>query len=77
MSDEVKVIAHKGSTATFTVPSGTRAQIEVAIAEKLRSETELAWKDDPEGINVACISPNDVWRPRRRFSLSRDEGGEE
>jgi hypothetical protein len=71
-----QVLAHKSSTATFTIPNGARVEMENAIADKLRSDTELVWNDDPEGVSVDVISPNGVWRPRRRFFLSKDDGGE-
>lgn len=71
---EIEIRVHKGSTATFTVPSGTRPEIEIAIAERLHSAAELAWTDDPEGINVVVISQSSVWRPRRRFA--RPNGGD-
>jgi hypothetical protein len=73
MPDQVQIIAEKLSTVTFTVPNGTRSQIEDAIAERLRSDTELLWVDSPNGIRVICISPNGVWRPRRRFSTTDDD----
>jgi hypothetical protein len=66
---EVMVIAHKSSTVTFTVPSGTRHEIDTAIAERLRSDTELVWIDSPEGINVDCLYQDRVWKPRRRFQV--------
>ncbi len=74
---QVQVLAHKSCTATFTVTAGTRAEMETAIADKLRSDTELVWKDDPEGISVDVISPSGVWRPCKRISLSKDDGGGE
>jgi hypothetical protein len=64
----VEVRAHKGSTTNFTVPSGTRKEIESAIAEKLRSDKELVWTDDSKGISVACIGDDEIWKPQRRFS---------
>jgi hypothetical protein len=72
MSD-VTVIAHKSSTVTFTVPSGTKTEIEHAIAERLRSDKELVWKDSPEGIKVDCFHQDKVWKPRRRFFVSNDD----
>jgi hypothetical protein len=65
----IEVLAHKGSTAKFTVAAGTRKEAEQAIADKLRSDTELIWTDDPDGVNVDCIWGNDVWRPRKRFVI--------
>ena len=66
---EIEVRAHKGCSLKFTITAGaTRKETEGAIAEKLRSDKELVWEDDPEGINVACISGNEIWRPRRQFS---------
>jgi hypothetical protein len=61
MSD-VTVIAHKTSTVTFNVPAGTRTDIEDSIAERLRSDTELVWKDSPEGIKVDCLYQDTVWK---------------
>jgi hypothetical protein len=37
--EEIDVIARKTSLAQFTVPAGTRPEIEKAIEEKLRSKT--------------------------------------
>ena len=68
----IEVIAEKLSIVTFTVPNGTRPEIESAIAERLRSESELVWTDSPNGIRVVCLSPNGVWRPRRRFFPTDD-----
>jgi hypothetical protein len=66
---EIKIIAHKRSSATFTVPdSKDRKAIEAAIAERLRSDKELLWDDNPE-VNVDCINGHDIWRPRRRFTM--------
>jgi hypothetical protein len=67
----IEVRAHKGSSTKFTVPNGTRREIESAIADKFRSDKELVWEDDPEGISVAVIG-NIPWRPRRRFFLTDD-----
>jgi hypothetical protein len=72
MSD-VTVIAHKTSTVTFTVTSGTRLEIENAIAERLRSDTELVWIDSPEGVKVDCLHQDTVWKPRRRFHVKNEE----
>jgi hypothetical protein len=47
---EVNAIANKSSTVTFNVPSGTRSEIENAVAERLRSDAALVWNDSPEGI---------------------------
>jgi hypothetical protein len=57
---EVKMIAHKTTTATFTVPSGTRSEIENSIAERLRSGPALVWRDSPD-IKVDCLYQNVVW----------------
>jgi hypothetical protein len=72
---KIKVIARKDCMATFTITDGTRKEVENSIADKLRSDTEIVWVDDPEGIRAACIrdQDNDVWRPRRRFTLNKDE----
>jgi hypothetical protein len=72
MSD-VTVIAHKTSTVTFTVKSGTRPEIEDAIAERLRSDTELVWIDSPEGVKVDCLHQDTVWKPRKKFQVSHDD----
>lgn len=73
----VDVIAHRTSVARFAVPSGTKKEVEDAIAEKIRSGDEVVWADDPEGINVVCVLNTDIWRPRRRFkprvALSRPD----
>jgi hypothetical protein len=68
----VKIIAEKLSTVSFTVPNGTRPEIENAIAERLRTDAELVWIDSANGSRAVCISPNEVWRPRRRFFLTDD-----
>ena len=70
----VEVLAQKTCTVTFTIPAGSREEMENAIADRLRSDTELSWKDTPEGVNVAVVSPSGVWRPRRRFSLGKRDG---
>jgi hypothetical protein len=62
---EVEVWAHKSSSTKFTVPNGTRPEIENAIAERLRSE--ILWEDDPVGINVQVILNNKPLSIRRRF----------
>jgi hypothetical protein len=62
-----EVLAHKTCTAKFTVPDGTRLEIEKAIAERLRSGQEVVWEDDPVGVNVDVLSGNNIWRPRKRF----------
>lgn len=72
MSD-VTVIAHKTSTVTFTVSAGTRPEIETAISERLRSDTELVWKDSPEGIKVDCFYQETVWKPRKRFHVTNKD----
>jgi hypothetical protein len=73
----IEVRAHRGQSSAFTITAGgTRKEIEDAIAERLRSDAELVWEDDPEGINVACISGNNIWRPRRRFSMTGDENNQ-
>ena len=72
MSD-VTVIAHKTSTVTFSVPAGTRTEIEDSIAERLRSDNELVWKDSPEGIKVDCFYQETVWKPRRRFNVKDED----
>jgi hypothetical protein len=71
----IEVRAHRGQSSAFTITitaGATRKEIEDAIAERLRSDKELVWQDDPEGINVACISGNEIWRPRKRFSTIDD-----
>jgi hypothetical protein len=64
------IIASKTVSVRFTVSDGTRSDIEIYIDTWLRSEQEIVWKDDPEGIKVVCVSGNTVWRPRRRFQLN-------
>jgi hypothetical protein len=71
---EIEVLAHKTSTAKFTITADSRPEAEKAIAERLRSNKELVWTDDSERINVDCIWSNNIWRPRRRFSASNDGG---
>jgi hypothetical protein len=69
-----EVLAHKTCTAKFIVPDGTRAEIETAIAERLSSEEDVVWEDDPAGINVDVISRNKVLKIRRRFARPNGEG---
>ena len=72
---EIEVRVHKGSSAKFTITAGaTRKDTEDVIAEKLRSGEGVIWTDDAEGVSVACISGNEIWRPRRRFKLGGDRG---
>jgi hypothetical protein len=69
----INVIAHKGCSANFTANAGPdRKEIEESIAEKLRTDKDIVWGDEPEGINVACISVYGFWRPRRRFFTTDD-----
>ena len=70
---DVEVLAHKGCTAKFTIKAGTRDEMKATIAERLRSSPELSWKDTPEGINVAVILPTEIWKPRERFHLGKDD----
>jgi hypothetical protein len=67
--EEIDVIARKISLAKFTVPAGTRPEIENTIEEKLRSK-DIVWDSGSDGINVVCISQDkqNVWRPRKRFN---------
>jgi hypothetical protein len=69
----IVVKAHKRCSVTFAITAASRLEAEAAIAEKLRSDKELVWEDDPEGINVDVIWGNNIWRPRRRFLLIDDE----
>jgi hypothetical protein len=74
-NDEVTVFAHRGQSAEFTVPNGaTRKDVEKAIAEKLRSDEGIVWRNNPEGVNVDCILNSTIWKPRRRFYLKDGEG---
>ena len=75
MNNTVQVLVHKRSTTAFTIPNGTRAEMENAIADKLRSETEIVWKDDPEGVSAEVITPSGVWRPRKRFHSGTGDRG--
>jgi hypothetical protein len=68
----IKVLASQRRTTAFEVTANSRKDAEASIAERLRSDTELVWKDGHEGINVACIWGNDTWRPRARFFLTDD-----
>ncbi len=72
----IDVIVSKVVTVRFSVPDGSRPETEEAIAERLRSDQDLVWEDDPEGVKAVCVSGNSVWRPRRRFFTSKDDGGE-
>jgi hypothetical protein len=67
--EEVQIIADKTVTTTFTVPNGTRPEIEECIESRLSSDKALEWKDGPDGVRAACLYKNKVWRPRARFNL--------
>jgi hypothetical protein len=68
MPKTVQVIARNGSIAKFTVPDGTRKEIEAAIETKLRTDKEIVWKDDSGGVTATCIYEDKApWSPRRRF----------
>jgi hypothetical protein len=69
----IKVLAHKASTAAFEVTADSRKDAEAAIAERLRSDSELIWNNDSDGINVDVIWDNNIWRPRARFFLVDDQ----
>jgi hypothetical protein len=69
------VIVSQTVTVRFTIPDGTRPETEEAIADRLRSDQELVWEDDPKGVRAVCVSGNNVWRPRRRFLLGETDGG--
>ena len=72
-NDEWEVRVHKDCYAKFTVKAGTRPTMENAIEDKLRSDTDLVWVDDPGGVDVEAIPPiGKGWKIRRRFS--KDEG---
>jgi hypothetical protein len=69
----VQIIAHKATIARFTVDNGSRKEIEEEIAAKFLSG-EIDWKDNEDsGINVTCVKGNEIWRPRRRFFLSKED----
>lgn len=80
MKTTVQVLAFKNCLAKFTVPNGTRPEIEKAIADKLRSDKGLVWTDDEDhGIKVTCIPADDPslwWKPRRRFFVNEDKAAE-
>jgi hypothetical protein len=63
------IIASQTVSVRFSVPDGTRPEIEKAIADRLRSDEALNWEDDPDGARAVCVSGNNVWRPRRHFKL--------
>jgi hypothetical protein len=69
----IEVLANKTCTTKFTITAGSRKEADDAIAAKLLSDKELVWTDaNEERVNVACISDNTVWKPRRRFFLTND-----
>jgi hypothetical protein len=70
----IDIICSKTVTVRFSVPDGTRPETEAAIEQRLRSDNELVWEDDPKGVRAVCVSGNDVWRPRKRFLLGTDNG---
>lgn len=72
----IEVLAHKSCMVKFAVIAASRPEAEQAIEDKLRSDKELVWIDDPDGINADCIWNNNIWRPRRRFAIGRDDGGQ-
>jgi hypothetical protein len=67
------IIVSKTVTVRFSVPDGTRPETEEAIADRLRSDQDLVWEDDPQGVKVVCVAGNNVWRPRRRFLLAKND----
>jgi hypothetical protein len=70
------IIASKTVTVRFSVTDGDRSAIEAAIEIWLRTkDQEIVWEDDPKGVRTVCVSGNDVWRPRKRFLLNKNEGG--
>jgi hypothetical protein len=75
MANYVKVVARDDRIriSEFTVPAGTRKEIEAAIAEKLRS-SEVEWKERSKGVKVVCTHDDDIWRPRKRFTVNDDSG---
>jgi hypothetical protein len=73
ITGEVEVWAQKLASTKFTVPTGTRPQIENAIAERFRSDKELVWEDYPEGISVEVMLYPKGWKIRRRFFTLDDE----
>jgi hypothetical protein len=82
MANTVDVIANDDyiRRARFSVPVGTRKEIEAAIEEKLRSG-EVVWNGVSHGVNVVCFHKDNVWRPRARFTVnngneSADDGEE-
>ena len=64
-----EVRAQKTCLANFTITASTRKEAEAVIEDKLHSDKEIIWTDDPEGISIACIPENTIWRIRRRFHL--------
>jgi hypothetical protein len=73
MANYVDVVARddRVRVAKFTVPVGTRKEIEAAIAQKLRSG-EVEWSDVPKGVKVMCCHNDDIWQPRARFLQTDD-----
>jgi hypothetical protein len=61
--------------ANFTVPAGTRKEIEAAIVEKLRSR-EIVWEDRPKGVKVMWCHNDDIWEHRVTFSDPSPDDGE-
>jgi hypothetical protein len=52
----IDVIASQTVTVRFSVPDGTRPEIDKAIADRLRSDEALIWEDGPKGARAAlCI----------------------
>ena len=77
MPKTVQVIARQDRMAKFTVPDGTRKEIEAAIETKLRTDTEVVWTDGSDGISATCIyEDKPPWRPRKRFFLNGDPDSE-
>jgi hypothetical protein len=72
IDEEVEVWAHKLVSTKFTVPNGSRPQMESAIAERFRSDKELVWEDHPEGISVEVTlrrAANQDCQPRRKAMI--------
>jgi hypothetical protein len=77
MNDTVRVILHNQCTATIEIKDASQPDMEQEIAQRLRSPEPLPWTNDPEGIKADIILQTRVLRPRRRFILNNDEGGEQ
>lgn len=76
MRNDVSVVVRNDliQMATFTVPAGTKDEINAAIIAKLESG-EVVWEITPKGLRVIYSSDeHGIWEPRvRRVPIDEPE----